>query len=108
MKRAPDYLEEGAKIFRMRGEVYGDNYLNFGKLLIQLFPNGLTLKTAEDFDLFCAFLNVQMKLTRYASALMTGQNGHIDSAIDASVYAAMLTEITERVQVAMTEKERGK
>lgn len=94
-KRAPEILSEGAKTFAERNAVYGDTYLNFGKVMAGMFPNGLMIKPGDvaAFQRLGNFVQVVGKCCRYATPLSTG-GGHQDSARDAMVYAAMLEEVT--------------
>lgn len=92
-QRAPDFMEKGAATFRERNAKYGNNYLSFGAVAAAVFPAGLTLETAEDFNRYALLGHCLDKLTRYANSLQKG--GHKDSAHDLMVYAAMLEEITE-------------
>ena len=92
-QRAPEILECAADTFKERNKLYGDNYLHFGEIMLALFPQGVKLMTAEDFNRFVLFTNCVGKLSRYAVNLTNG--GHQDSAHDLCVYAAMLEEITD-------------
>lgn len=92
VKYPPDVLEAAAQTFRERNKLYGDNWLHFGDVMLAMFPDGIELKTAEDFNRFVMFTNCIAKATRYAMNITTG--GHVDSAHDLSVYAAMLEAIT--------------
>jgi len=59
-----------------------------------LFPDGLPdMATVNDWNRLGVFIMMMSKITRYASNI--GKGGHRDSALDLSVYAAMLTELTE-------------
>lgn len=93
--RAPENLEAGAKTFRERNAIYGDNYLEFGKVCSAMFPNGLHIGAGDhkSFSRLGIFIQCISKLTRYAGNLEPG--GHQDSAHDLMVYAAMLEEVTE-------------
>lgn len=92
-KRAPDILADAAETFRQRNAMYGDNYLDFGKLCTVLFPKGLTITTEAQHNRYIMFVQCLLKLTRYAA--MLGKGGHQDSAHDLAVYSAMLEEITD-------------
>ena len=93
MNRAPDILELGAQTYRERNAVYGDNYLNFGKVMEAIFPEGMQVDGVEDFNRLGVFIQVISKITRYSEQLNKG--GHYDSALDLCVYAAMLAELTK-------------
>jgi hypothetical protein len=90
-RSAADILQEAANTYRERNKIYGDNYKNVGKVMINLHPNGIELKTDEDFTLFHLWELVIVKLTRFANSGLS----HIDSIHDAAVYCAMIQEILE-------------
>jgi len=77
--------------FLNRHEIYGDNYLQIGRVLEAMFPDGITIKTADDHNRHHAFLMMVVKITRLASS---GIN-HQDSAHDCAVYGAMLETLLE-------------
>ena len=56
-----------------------------GALLLALFPEGVTLKTEDDFTRFKNLAQVADKLHRYAVNFEKG--GHPDSLDDLAVYA---------------------
>jgi hypothetical protein len=91
-KTVPELLREGAKTYEERNAIYGDNYKHWGHAMAAMFPNGLTLKTADEWNRFGVFVQIASKLTRYAESMTRG--GHIDSAHDMCVYSAMLEELT--------------
>lgn len=86
-------LMEAAETHNERYKVYGNNFLHMGTVLMGMFPEGLALKTADDFNRFNLFIQVVGKMSRYAQNLDKG--GHIDSAHDACVYSAMLQMCTK-------------
>ena len=90
-KRAPEILEDAAKTYRERNALYGDNYLKFGRIMKEMFSD--TEITVDGFNRLGVFVQCLSKLTRYAENMNTG--GHYDSALDLSVYAAMLAELTK-------------
>jgi hypothetical protein len=60
-----------------------------------LFPRGLPPpQSGADWNRLGLFVQCVTKLTRYAQSLERG--GHVDSAHDLSVYAAMLQSVTRR------------
>lgn len=95
-KRAPEYLDDAAAVYRQRNKLYGDNYRKFGLVMLAIYPDGLTLKTVEDFNRLGVFVQCLAKLSRYAETLPSG--GHADSALDLATYAAMLRELTDEAQ----------
>lgn len=90
-KTVPERLADLGALYRERNALYGDNYKQFGHVMARLFPGGVQLKTADDFNRFALFMHVQHKISRYAQQFASG--GHPDSLDDAAVYAQMLQEI---------------
>lgn len=88
----PERLRAAANTYEERNKLYGDNYKNFGKVMEAMFPNGLVLAGANDWNRFGIFVQMVSKMTRYAINLSKG--GHKDSAHDLAVYSAMLEELT--------------
>lgn len=100
MKTADQFLTEAAATFKSRNAVYGNNYLNVGKAMAALFPDGVTLKTAEDHNRFHIFMLGIVKLSRYANNWDKG--GHADSIHDNTVYSAMLESIDADIEERKT------
>jgi|688.fasta_scaffold1901830_1 hypothetical protein len=94
--KAPDHLEAGAKTFRERNLLYGDNYLNVGKVFQQLFPEGVEIKSEKDWDFIISLMNCQFKLMRAAVHFSINHEAHADSIHDLMVYAAMFAEVSEK------------
>jgi len=86
----PEILEAAAETYRARNAIYGDNYKNTGAVMRALFPDGVKLVTEDDFNRWCLFELVIVKLTRFTNSGLT----HIDSMHDTAVYAAMLESMT--------------
>ncbi len=89
-------LRELGKIYDERSAVYGDNYLHFGKVMVGVFPHGITLVTEADHCRYSVFSTSLVKHTRYGQMFEKG--GHDDSLDDASVYLQMLKEIDTLVR----------
>lgn len=104
-KSVPQALADLGKLFEERNALYKDNYKNFGKTLMGLFPNGITLKTAEEFNRFALFLQIVHKQSRYAQNVTSG--GHADSLDDISVYAQMLREYDDENSVQIVFEGNG-
>ena len=86
-------LEEAIKTAESRETVYGKGHAGHnahGAALAALFPEGLTLKTPEEFTRFILFALCTMKMARYAKNFTEG--GHKDSAHDAGVYSFILED----------------
>jgi hypothetical protein len=85
-----DMLAALSRINKERGALYGYDYLHLGEAMVGFFPNGLELRTAEDFNRFALFVHLGTKLNRYAQQIKKG--GHVDSLDDLSVYAQLLQQ----------------
>jgi hypothetical protein len=84
-------LRNLADLYEERNAVYGDDYKRHGDIMMALFPDGLTLDTAMDFNRYGIFKELVTKLSRYAAQWKQG--GHYDSLNDKSVYAQILQEL---------------
>ncbi len=92
-KNAGDNLQDAANIYKERNKIYGDNYKVVGEVMKQLFPNGVELKTAQDFNRWHLLELLVVKLTRYCNNWKEG--GHEDSIVDLGVYAFMVQEVDQ-------------
>ena len=90
----PGILREAAATYEQRNPLYGDAYKHYGSAMMAFFPQGLYINEPEDWNRFGLFSMMVSKMTRIANNLTTG--GHRDSSLDLSVYAAMMTELTEQ------------
>jgi len=100
MKTVPELLRDAASIHEQRNEIYGANYKKFGNIMTALFPNGLKVKTKQDFDRLGVLIPIVSKIGRYAQNFDV-LGGHPDSLDDIAVYAMMLRELdAEMVQSA--------
>ena len=93
-KTTIEFLEQALKTYKERNKVYGDNYFKFGRLMIELFPNGLNLKTEADFNRIGGLTQIIAKISRYCN--MFEQGGHKDSMHDLGVYAFIQQELDEK------------
>jgi len=93
-------LEKMAQTYKERNQIYGDNFMTMGPVMSALFPQGITLKTQNDFIMFHLLDWLVGKLTRFVNTGMT----HVDSIHDLAVYAAMI----EMMLLRQIDKERGK
>lgn len=94
MKNAAEILAEMADTYRERNRVYGDNYKRVGAVMAALFPEGMKLSRAEDFNSWHLFELMVVKLTRFANSGLT----HQDSIHDLAVYAAMVESLLNKDQ----------
>jgi len=88
-----DCIAEALETFRERNQSYGDNYLQHGKIMTVLFPNGIELKTVEDWNRFGIINMIIAKMTRYAQNWPDVNKVTIDSLHDLGVYSFMLESI---------------
>jgi len=91
-----DKLESAKKTAEDRGKIYGESHNNYqknGQALIALFPDGLMLRTEDDFSRFILFILTSIKLTRYAENFTRG--GHADSIHDLGVYSFILEDFDD-------------
>lgn len=92
-RTVPEILAAAADTFGQRNPLYKDTYKQFGPLLLELFNGEIpAVNTPEDSIRMSLIINCLGKLKRYANNFRNG--GHIDSAHDLIVYAAMLEENT--------------
>ena len=90
-KRHPiDCLEDALHTFKQRNKQYGDNYLTHGQVMTALFPDGVQLKTVEDWNRFGIVNMIVAKMTRYAQNWPNVSESTIDSVHDMGVYSFML------------------
>lgn len=92
-KTVADRLRGAADLFEQRDKEYGSVYKDYGKLMVAYFPDGITLKTEDDFSRFGILNMILSKTNRYAANFKKG--GHKDSLSDISVYSQMLSELDD-------------
>ena len=88
----PEILEEMAKTFRERNAVYKDNWKMVGRIMEAMFPEGVKITTAEDWDRWHLFILKVVKLSRFAVSGLT----HTDSIHDDAIYSTMLEGILKQ------------
>jgi hypothetical protein len=84
-------LAKLGEVFKERNGAYGDTFRTFGLIMQGLFPQGLTVKTVEDWNRLALLMHSLDKHARYATNFSRG--GHRDSLDDISVYAQILQMI---------------
>ena len=95
VRTVPEIMKANADLYRQRNKNYKDGYKNFGRVMMGLYPDGLTLKTEEEFNKLGVFVMIVSKVMRIASSDMEPT----DNVDDLQVYAAMLKEIGEDEQL---------
>lgn len=98
------FLRKSADIYAERNAVYKDNYKMVGKLMVALFPNGITLKTVEEHNKFHLFMLAIVKLSRYATNY---EAGHEPSVEDLIVYMAMVQALDAEAAAALKAAENA-
>lgn len=82
-------LEVERSIMLERGAAYGDDgHIKHAAAMAGLFPEGVTVKTVEEWTRLLLFIYVTMKVSRYANNFATG--GHEDSSLDGANYFTIL------------------
>jgi hypothetical protein len=84
--KAHKTLLKAARTFRQKNRQYSNNWEMVGKVFVALYPNGITLRTEEDFVLFHWMSWKVGKLTRFVQTRHT----HLDSIHDDGVYTFMI------------------
>jgi len=94
---AGDILLDMGRTFKERNALYKDNAVLVGALMAVMFPNGVTLKTPEDFHMWHLFELKIVKLTRFIKSGLK----HEDSIHDDAIYSAMCERLvnTHNIQV---------
>lgn len=85
--KVPDLMSKAIKLFEERAASYGPNYRRAAQIMMVLFPNGIHLKTEEDFLRFQLLEHIISKLTRYTT---DWTKPHADSIFDQAVYTFMM------------------
>lgn len=92
----PASLHALGDLYEERNKLYGDNYKKFGNVMSAMFPEGMTLRGADDFNRIGLFVQVVSKIGRYAEQF--DKDGHEDSLDDLAVYSQMLAEVDRMVK----------
>jgi len=90
--KAEKRLIQLAKLKKDKGKEYGDSYKRHGAVMAGLFPHGICLETADDFNRFAVYDLMVVKMVRYSVAFENNRTSP-DSLDDLSVYAAILQEL---------------
>jgi len=91
---ADKILSEAAKTYAEKNAIYKSHFVDIGGAMNALFPNGVELKTQNDFMRFHILSWIVGKISRYAT---NWEKGHKDSIHDAVVYCAMLEAIDDEL-----------
>ena len=88
-------LEQALETFNQRGAAYGPSYLQYGEVISSLFPEGVSLQSAEEINRFGLLSMIISKLTRYCNQW---DEPHKDSIHDLGVYAFMLEGVDDSIR----------
>lgn len=91
-KTAGDLLREKAKLFEEKGKQYGHSYKTFGEVMAILFPEGLEIRSVEEWNRLGVFQMIIHKVIRSSNKLFDDQKA-LDSFQDLQVYGAMMEEL---------------
>lgn len=87
-------LKRAMRTHLERHRTYGaGDHDRYGAVCAVLFPEGLTLRTPEEFARFHLFSMIVAKLNRYSANYVSG--GHPDSVHDQGVYSFLLEAYDE-------------
>jgi len=89
-------LKKALKTYNERSKDYGKPYKQHGKIMSLFFPNGLILKTEDDFKRFGMINIIIAKMHRYIKNFNEGKT-HIDSLHDMGIYAFLLEEVDREI-----------
>lgn len=103
--KANEILHSAGDLYEERNKLYKDNYKRFGNIMTGFFPDGVTLKTCDDFNRFALYVLNVVKMTRYSA---NWETGHQDSIRDQMVYAAMLEEVDDEISQRANGRAMGK
>ena len=91
-------LERAVATFRERNAIYQDSFSRWGRVFQALFPDGVEIETADDWNRITALGHIVDKLVRYTSFF---ERPHADSILDLGAYAFILAgldaEIDQRI-----------
>lgn len=99
-------IEAALETAKDRSLIYGEGHFDTGRAMANLFPNGVTLRTDEDFARFMTFCLIMVKISRYAHNFSMG--GHRDSIHDNGVYSFILEDIDDHYSKQKKPKKRRK
>lgn len=86
-------MMNAAELYHDKGKIYGHSYRNFGPVLEKMFPKGLFVKTADDWNRLGLFMMIMHKNMRLANNLLDTDS--TESPTDAGVYNFMMAEVID-------------
>lgn len=89
-------MTNAAELFFRKNKDYGDSYKRTGEIMTMIYPNGINLKTAEDFNQYNVLTIMIGKIVRYTNTKGSDVINHEsvkDTLTDLGVYAFMLKDL---------------
>ena len=100
IRRPSDIMRENAQLFDEKNVEHGNTFEEIGWHLDRMFPDGITLKGKDAFNIFYNFIQLFSKIARISSTMKNPKSiiheKLIDSPVDAQCYAAMLQYCMEQ------------
>ncbi len=93
-KEVPELMEEAIEIYKNKNQDYGDSYKIIGHVMERIFPKGITLNNASEFNRIGALILILTKITRYANLFSKEKinfDSKSDTTLDMGVYSFILT-----------------
>lgn len=94
----PELMEEAIKTYRKKNQDYGDSYKIIGHVMEKIFPKGITLNNASEFNRIGALILILTKITRYANLFSKEKinfDSKNDTVMDLGVYSFILSYLEE-------------
>lgn len=101
-KNAVEVLDEAKILFlsKTKKDNYDDGYIKFGDIMEILYPDGITIKSKNDWIIFGIFIQIISKILRLGPNILADKEESFekrrDNSIDMTVYCAMLTSILDK------------
>lgn len=93
-EHAIERLEKALATYRERNAQYKDSFSRWGPVFAALFPDGITVRTPDDWNRLTTLGHIVDKLVRYTTDFT---NPHEDSIHDLGVYAFILQGIDAEI-----------
>jgi len=88
-------MEKAIATHESRNATYNNSFEEHGRIMVALFPDGITLSSVDDFNRFGVLNMIVSKLYRYCSNF---ELGHQDSIHDLGVYSFMLEYLDSKTE----------
>ena len=91
-KRADALINDALNTFIEKRKIYGDSYIKHAKVMAEMIPEGVNLKTETDMARWSVLNLIMIKLVRYCRYF---DKPHQDSIHDAGVYCFLQEELDQ-------------